>query len=454
VLLFLLLLTQFLVVLLDVAITLALPEVQRELGFAAADLQWVQTAYMIGFGGFLLLAGRAADLFGRRNVLVAGLGLFTVASVACGVAPSALGLVLGRAGQGLASALAAAAALSIITVSFERGAQRDRALGLVGLVSGIAATIGLLLGGVITELLGWRWVFLLLVPVGAAAAIGIRLVAPTYPGQRGAGALDVAGALSASAAITLLVLGLAESSDAGWTAPATLGPIVGAVVLLVAFVAREKQAAAPVLPLHVLRMRNLVGGNLGALVFGAVMLGALALASIYLQEARGASAIECGLWMLPTGTGSLLLSVAVSRLVGLLGFRAVLALGLLLLGAGAAGLAAVGAHGSLWFVFLPAVIVFGAGISLSEVSSVITASDDLGHGEDAGLSSGLWSTSTQVGGAIGLGVMATVMAHGADVAAGFTRAMLVAVAIAVLGVAGVLAVVRDARRAPALGSAG
>jgi EmrB/QacA subfamily drug resistance transporter len=449
VLLALLLLTQFLVVLLDVDVTLALPDIQRELGFSAADLQWVQTAYMIGFGGFLLLAGRAADLFGRRTVLVAGLGLFTLASIGCGVAPSAIVLVLARAVQGLGSALAAASALSIITVTFARGPQRDRALGLVGLVSGIAATSGLLLGGVVTEVLGWRWVFLILVPVSLLAALATQRVVPAHRGTPAAGALDVAGAAAASVAIAVLVLGLSESVEAGWASVATLGPLAGALLLGGAFVLRERRAAAPVLPLRVLRLRNVVGGNVTTLVFGAVMLGTLALLSVFLQEARGLSAIECGLWMLPTGMGSLLLSVAVSRLVGLLGFRTVLALAMLVLTVGAAILAAVGADGSLWVVYLPGAIVFGAGLALAEVSTVITTSEDLGHGPDAGLSSGLWSTSTQVGGAIGLGVMATVMSRGADIAGGFTAAALVAAGIAAVGLVIVLCLVRDPRRVPA-----
>jgi EmrB/QacA subfamily drug resistance transporter len=455
----LLLLTQFLVVLLDVDATLALPAIQRDLGFSVADLQWVQTAYMIGFGGFLLLAGRGADLLGRRRVLVGGLAVFTLASVWCGIAPSAVTLVLGRAVQGFGSALAAAAALSIVTVTFTRGAERDRALGLYGLVSGIAATLGLLVGGVVTELMGWRWVFLIMVPVSAAAALAILRVVPPYPGARGAGRLDVAGAVTASAAIALLVLGVSEAGSAGWTDAAAIGPLLGAVALGAAFVARERRAAAPILPLGVLRLRNVVGGNAATLVFGAMLLGVLALMSIYLQDARGLSPIECGLWMLPTGLGSLTLSVAASRLVGRFGFRRMLAVALVLTAAGAGGLSAAGADGSLWLVFLPAAVLFGIGICFAEVSSVITTSEDLGHGADAGLSSGLWSTSTQVGGAIGLGVMAAVMAQGADgpgaagVAAGFQDAMLLGAGIGAVGVAIVLAVVRDRHRQPTVPTA-
>ena len=446
----LLLLTQFLVVLLDVDATLALPAIQRDLGFAITGLQWVQTAYMIGFGGFLLLAGRAADLFGRRRILVAGLAVFTLASVWCGLAPSAVALVLGRAVQGLGSALAAAAALSIVTVTFTRGAERDRALGLYGLVSGLAATLGLLVGGVVTELMSWRWVFLVMVPVSAAAALAILRVVPPHPGARGE-RLDLAGAILGSSAITLLVLGVSQAGTAGWTGGATIGPLLGAVAVAAAFVARERRAAAPILPLGVLRLRNVVGGNVATLVFGALMLGVLALTSVFLQDARGLSPIECGLWMLPTGLGSLTLSVIASRLVGRFGFRAMLALALALMAGGSAGLAAVGADGSLWLVYLPAAAVFGAGICFAEVSSVITTSEDLGHGAEAGLSSGLWSTSMQVGGAVGLGVMATVMAHGsgagtAGVADGFHDAALLGAGIGVAGILVVLAVVRDRHR--------
>jgi MFS family permease len=447
----LLLLTQFLVVLLDTATVLALPQIQHELGFRTGNLQWVQTSYMIAFGGLLLLAGRCADIFGRRRILVGGLGLFTLTSALCGLAGSPAMLIAGRAGQGVASAFASAAALSIVTVSFTQGRDRDTALGAWGLVSGSAASVGLLFGGVLTEWLGWAWVFFSLLPLSAFGCIASLRLVPPHLGSHGNGRLDVGGALVGTLAVTAFVFAVADSTSSGWISVSVLGGLASSALLVAAFIARERHARTPILPLGVLSTGNVSAGNVATAFFGAILLGVFALTSIYLQEGCGFSAIASGLAMLAMGVMSVLLSVAASRLVGRLGPRTVLAGGLGLLGAGSAALAAVGGGGpsSVLAAFLPASVVFGAGIAATEVSSMITSTDDLGHGDLAGLASGLWSTSLQVGGAVGLAVLATVMtsragtASPAAVVSGYRVAALVASGLGAAGAALVLVTVKE-----------
>lgn len=451
-LLVLLLLTQFLVVLLDTNTALALPHIQRALGFAPANLQWVQTSYMLTFGGLLLLAGRCADIFGRRRMLVGGLALFTLASALCGAAGSPAVLIAGRAIQGIASAFASAAALAIITVSFTPGRDRDTALGAWGLVSGFAASLGLLIGGVLTEWLGWDWVFLSLLPLSSAAFLfSLRLV-PTDHGAPRDRRLDVGGALLGTLAVSALVFALAQATASSWTSATVAAALAGSLVLVVAFVARERRAAYPILPLTALGTGNVAAGNVATLFLGAILLGMFALTSIYLQEGCGFSSVGCGLAMLPMGMMSVLLSVGVSRLVGRFGSRLVLACGLGLLGCGSAALAAVGGGGSVLIAFLPASVLFGAGIAATEVSSIITSTDDLGHGDLAGLASGLWNTSLQVGGAVGFAVLSTVMLgstsglSAAAVVSGYRSAALTACGLAAVGATFVLARVRQRSR--------
>jgi EmrB/QacA subfamily drug resistance transporter len=440
------LLTQFLVVMLDTEATLALPAIERDLGFSAGNLQWVQTAYMIGFGGFLLLAGRAADVFGRRRLLVLGLTTFTLSSALAGAAPSSEVLVAARAAQGLASALASAAALSIITVTFVRSEERDAALGAWGLVSGSGATVGFLVGGLVADLASWRWVFFILIPFGAFAAIASLLMVPAHGPTDRDQPLDLLGAVTSTVGLVALVFGVSESGTEGWASAATISGLVVGVVLLACFVACEARAASPLLPLHVLRLRNLVGGNVATLVFGAILLGIFALLSIYLQEGRGYSPIECGLALLPTGAASLLLSVRAGRLAGRYGKRRVLLSGMALLSAGSAALALATHDSSYLLGLLPASALFGIGICGTEVGSVITSVHDLGHTDAAGLASGLWSSSLQVGGALGLAVLATVMAasgRGAvGVTEGFRSAAFVAAGIGVVGVVVVWLILR------------
>jgi MFS family permease len=434
----LLLTTQCLVVLLDTASALALPGIQRDLGFAPQDLQWVLTAYILGFGGLLLLGGRAADLAGRRRVLVGGLAVFALASLACAVAGSPLALTVARGVQGAGAAFASAAGLSIVTVIFT-GAARNAALGAWGIVSGASASIGLVTGGIVTDVLGWRWSFGLIVPIAVATVLLSLRFVPALPGSGREKPLDVAGAALCTGGIALFVLGISGVQDGGWGTTRTSGGLLGGAALLAAFLAWERRAADPLVPPWVLRTRSVVGTNLGAGVLGASLLGVFMIASLYLQDGLRHGPLEAGLLMLPTGAASLVAGGDVGRLVGRVGYRPVIVAGLLVLAGGALALSLAAGHPVL-LSFAPALLLFGVGIVLSEVSSLIGATDDLGHGELAGLASGLWSTSFQLFGAVGVALLVTIAtAHPGDGAAGavdgFERATLVGAGIALAGAA-------------------
>jgi MFS family permease len=434
----LMLLTQCLVVLLETASTLALAGIQADVGFEAQDLHWVLTAYLIGFGGLLMLGGRAADLIGRRRVLVGGLTGFTIASLACAVSDSPLALSIARALQGGGAAFASAAALSIVTVTFT-GDARNAALSAWGIISAASASIGLLVGGITVDLLGWRWVFGLIVPIaGVTAVLSLRFV-PRLRGTKRVLPLDIPGAVLCTGGVALLVFGLSGIQDQGLGATRTWTGLLAGTALMVALLAWERHAPDPLLPLWVFRRRSLMGANLASGIFGAVLLGLFIVMALYLQEGLDYSPIESGVLLLPTSIVSLVTGFSVGRLVTRFGYRPVIVVGLVVLSAGALALSA-SADNSVLAVFVPATLLFGIGISLSEISSLIGAMDELGHGELAGLASGLWSTAFQLLGAVGVAIVVTVAAGStasgpAGVTEGFEQAALAAAGIAIAGAA-------------------
>jgi MFS family permease len=357
-------------------------------------------------------------------------------------------LIAGRALQGVASAFASASALSIITVTYSRGQERDRALAAWSVTSGFSASLGLLLGGVVTQVLDWPWVFGLLLPASAVATIGTLVIVPTYAGTGTSGSLDVLGALLGTLTVIAFTAGISDSATFGWGSPETILPLIATIPCAIAFVARERRAAEPLLPLRVFRLRNLVGGNIATVVFGAVLLGMFALSSIYLQDGRGYTPVEAGLAMLAMGATSLILSMLVPWVLVRVGLRLVLAVSLATLGAGCVALGLVGHNGSLWLAFIPAALLFGVGISGCEVSGMIASTEDLGHGPLAGLASGLWNSSLQIGGAVGLAVLATAMASAPSlgttgVADGYRKAALIATGFALVGAFVTAVIVRD-----------
>jgi EmrB/QacA subfamily drug resistance transporter len=410
-LLFLLATAQLMVILDISAVNVALPDLSRDLGIARGDLEWTITSYSLLFGSLLLLGGRAADLLGRRRTFLTGLGLFTVASLAAATAPSAGALYAARAGQGIGAAMLSPAALSILTTAFASGRERAIALGVWGAVGGAGGAIGVLLGGVLTEWIGWRAIFFVNVPVGAALAIGLLRAVPADaapPRWRG---LDVRGALVATASLATLLYALAGADDHGWTGTRTL--VLGGVALagLAAFVALERRAARPLLRVERLADRAVGGGWASMLLASAVLMGSFLLTSVYLQEILGASPLETGLEFLPialaTGAGA----HVGGQLVRRLGVRLPMALAFALAGAGTLVLSGVDAGGSYVADVLPGMLVTGFGLGIAMVAvaiSILTGADE----DDAGMLSGLSTTGHEVGGAFGVAALTTIATNG------------------------------------------
>jgi EmrB/QacA subfamily drug resistance transporter len=400
---------QFMVVL-DVAIVnVALPSIKSDLHFSQASLQWVITAYAILFGGALLLGGRLADLLGRRRLFVVGLGVFAASSLLCGLAWSAGSLIAFRGMQGLGGALLAPAALSLLMTTFAEGRERNRALGIYGAASGSGAAVGVLLGGVLTSYTSWSWIFFINVPV-AAAAIAL---APRLLGESRAPFahrhFDFPGAASITAGLMLLVYGLTRATTDGWTAPATLGLIGGAVALVAAFVAIEARSPAPLLPLRIFRLPALASANTAMTIVGAVTFSEFFLLTLYLQDVLHYSAVESGVAFSAFALTVVVLSNLAQMVVRRIGVRATLTTGLLISAASVAMLTRLPVEGHYFWDVFPAFVLGGAGLGLTFVPVTIASLSGVGRA-DAGVASGLVNTSRQIGGAIGLAAASTIAA--------------------------------------------
>jgi EmrB/QacA subfamily drug resistance transporter len=398
---------QLLVVLDATIVNIALPSIQRDLHFSDANLQWVINAYVLTFGGLLLLGGRAADMFVRRTVFLAGLVIFVAASLGCGLSGSEATLIAGRAVQGAGAALMSAAALSILVVTFTRTKERNIALGVWGATSGVAGALGVILGGAFTSGPGWEWVFFINVPIGlAAGAVSLRFIATHRAPERPP--LDPLGALTATAGVGLLIFAIVRTEQEGWGSETTLGCLAGAAALLAAFVAIEARHRAPLVPLGVLRLRNLSGGNAVSLLLGAVMFTTFFFVTLYMQRVLGYSPIETGVAYLPLALTVIAASGVASSLMAGLGFKPLLAAGMALLAAGLAWFAQIDAGGDFVSDVLGPSLVWGPGLGIAIVVVIAAATDDLGGEGESGLASGLVNTTLQVGGAIGLAALSTV----------------------------------------------
>jgi EmrB/QacA subfamily drug resistance transporter len=457
---------QFMVIL-DVAIVnVALPSIQLDLGMRQSALQWVVIAYGLLLGGFLLLGGRLGDLLGRRRMLLAGLSLFSGASLAAGLAQSQELLIGARALQGFGAALLAPAALSILAVTFAEGRERNWALGIFGAVSGSSASVGVIASGLLTDGPGWRWVFFINVPIGILL---IALAARSLPADRaavGSRRFDALGAGAVTAGLLLLVYGLNRGVDHGWTSPATLACFVGALVLLTVFARVESRARWPLVPAAALRNRTMVAADVvGFLVFGAVV-SFIFLGSLLMQQLLFYSPTRAGLaWLATSLTAFVAAGIAGARLVSAVGVRRLLVVGMALLALGVLWLTRVPSDAQYLTDLLPAFVLVGIAIGLSGPSVQIGALSGVA-GSSVGLASGLVETMRQIGGAVGIAAVSTVLVARArdaielagpaarEVAAleGFQSAFTVIVVVAVLGalVAGVT-FPRQARavRAPA-----
>jgi EmrB/QacA subfamily drug resistance transporter len=457
---------QFVVVLDASIVNVALPTIGRALSFSKENLPWVVNAYVLTFGGFLLLGGRTADLLGRRRVFMGGLMLVAVASLAAGFASTEGQLIVARAAQGLGAAIISPAALSIVTTIFSDGAERNKALGVWGAVAGSAGAAGVLLGGILTEGLGWEWVLWVNVPVSLVAfALTPRLIAES----REAGetrVFDVAGAVTVTAALSLLVYAVVDTSSVGWGSTRTLVLLAIALGLFAAFVAIELRTAKPLVPFSIFRIRTLTGANVVGVLVGASLFSMFFFISLYMQQVLGYSAIHAGLSYLPLALTIMATAGIGSQLVTRIGYKPVLAAGLLFIFVGLAWFSRISVGGGFTTDILGPSLLAAAGLGFSFVTTTIAAVSGVDE-DEAGLASGLINTSQQVGGALGLAVLSSIATshteallgtgHGLKDAltSGYQAAFLGGSAIALLGFVLTLVLIRgsDSRAHVELGKA-
>jgi EmrB/QacA subfamily drug resistance transporter len=447
-----LLCTAFLMVILDSAIVVvALPSIDADLGFSDGDLQWVLSAYLLSFGGLLLLGGRAADLLGRRRVFMAGTALFALASLGAGLAGSVTALLAARVVQGMAAAIMTPTALSIVTTTFEEGAERNKALGIWAAIGGVGATAAWLVGGPITDGLGWEWIFFINVPV-AAAVVALSPVLLDESRDSGHGRrFDLAGAVTITAALVALVCAVVEAPEAGWAGGQTLGLLAAAAVLIALFVAIEARSAAPLAPLRVFRSRALVGGNLVLLALGMLAFGMPFILTQYAQDVLHYSPLEFGLASVVMPVTAALGSIGGQAIATKGGLRAVAAGGLALTGLGCLLLTQVSVDGTYLDDIFFGLLVFGPGLGAAYVAGSIGSLAGV-TASDAGLASGLNNSSFQIGGAIGVAILSTVAvseAQGSNpleaMTSGFQSAFAMAIIFAAVGVLAAVAVLGKLR---------
>ena len=444
---------QFMVVL-DVAIVnVALPTIKNALDFSDANLQWVVSAYTLTFGGFLMLGSRIADLLGRKRLFIAGLVLFSAASLACGLSQSDTQLIVFRAIQGLGAAVISPAALAILTTTFREGEERNKALAIWGAIAGTGGAVGVLLGGILTDQIGWEWIFFLNVPIGLIVILAGQRVLHESRVELGSRSLDIAGAILVTAGLTLLVYGLVTTDTYSWGSTRVLGSLAGAAVLLAGFVAVELRAKAPILPFSIFRLKSLTGANIVGLLLGAAIFSMFFLLSLYMQQVLGYSALKAGVAYLLVASVIIVAAGASQALVTRVGVRSVLITGMVLLVAGLLWFSQVSVHGSYATDLAPGFILAGIGLGFSFVPVQIASLIGVTH-DEAGIASGLINTSQQVGGALGVAVLSTITFtrydsylgdHGNNLALipnalvdGFHLAFLVGAGLALIGLVATL----------------
>lgn len=403
---------QFMVVLDTSVVNVALPAVQKAFHMPQSELQWIVTAYTLTFGGFLLFGGRAADLFGRRRLFMIGAVLFGIASLIDGLAQSG-GMLIGlRAAQGLAAALMSPAALSIVLVTYKEGHERNTALSVWGAVASGGAAAGVLLGGVITEYLGWRWNFFISVPIAIAVLYATWRLVPAHESEEKHNDLDLLGAVSITAAMMLLVYGLVEAPSHGWTAISTLSYLGGAVALAIFFIANELRSEHPLVPLSIFKIRNITGANLTMMPIVAGMFSTFFFASLYLQTMLNYSPVKTGLSFLIIPVCIAISATQIPRLIKKTGYKPILMVAPLVVALGLYLLAHVPLHGSYVHDLLPGFVLLGLGMGATFVPITIAATSGV-SGRESGLASGLLNTSQQIGGALGLAVLTGLSASSA-----------------------------------------
>jgi EmrB/QacA subfamily drug resistance transporter len=440
---------QFVVVLDASIVNVALPTVGRALHFSESSLPWVVNAYVLTFGGFLLLGGRVADLIGRRRVFMAGLVLFAFASLFGGLATTAGQLIAARAVQGVGAAMLSPAALSIVTTTFRDGAERNRALGVWGAVAGSGGAAGVLLGGALTQGPGWEWVFWVNVPIGLiAAAIAPSLIAESRA-ETETRHFDIAGAVSVTGGLSLLVYALVDANNAGWGSARTIVLLALSAALLGAFAVIERRSRAPLVPFSIFGLRTVSGANVVGLLTGASLFSMFFFISLYMQQVLGYDAIKAGLSYLPLAVSIILAAGIASQLVTRVGFKPVLAAGMALIAGGLLWFSQISVHGSFLADILGPSLLAAVGLGFAFVPVTIAAVSGVDDHEQ-GLASGMINTAQQVGGALGLAVLAAIStsvigsSHDpAILTRGFHSAFLAGAGIALLGLLATFSLIRN-----------
>jgi EmrB/QacA subfamily drug resistance transporter len=443
---------QFMVVLDIAVVNVALPSIKEDLGFSQENLQWVISAYALVFGGFLLLGGRAADILGRRRVFLAGLVVFTVASLTAGLAWSEASLIAARAFQGLGAAIISPAALSMVSVTFVEGRERNIALGVWGAVGGFGAAAGVLLGGILTDALSWEWIFFVNVPIGLAA-LAISPFLLTESRDARVRSFDLPGAVLVTAGLSSLVYAITQAGQEGWLAARTIGVFAAAAVLLVGFVVRELTHPEPLMRLGIFRTRTVAGANVAGFILGTAMFSMFLMLTLYMQQVLGYSPMKTGVAYLAVAGTAIIWSTVAAQLVTRVGVKPVLVAGMTVLTAGLVYFTQVSVGGSYVTDLLPGFLLIGFGIGFSFVPISIAALAGV-EPREAGLASGLINTSQQIGGALGIAALATIATSrtGDAIAAGaatpdalvhgFTGAFLAGAVIAALGIVASLTLIR------------
>ncbi len=434
-------------------VNVSLPTIGRDLHFSETSLQWVVTAYALTFGGFLLLGGRAADLLGRRRVLMFGLALFTAASLACGLATGETFLIASRAVQGVGAAIMLPAALSIVMNMFAEGAERNKALGIWGGIAAGGATVGLITGGVLTRYAGWQYIFYLNVPIGAAALLLAPRIVPESRLATRRRRFDAFGAITGTGALVLLVDAISQAPQYGWGATRTIAVLAASAALLAAFLVIENRVESPLLPLSIFRLRTLAGANTAGLLLGGSFFGFIFVGTLYMQQVLHYSAVQTGVAWLATSLTSIALAGLSQWLVTRGGAKVVMAIGMTLIGAGVIWATQVPVHGHFLANLAGPFIIAGAGTAFAFIPVSIAALAGVAE-HQAGLASGLLNTSEQLGGAIGIAIASGVAAshtktlvHAGNavptaLTGGFQQAFWVLGAIALLALPAIFALVR------------
>jgi EmrB/QacA subfamily drug resistance transporter len=402
-------LAQFMVVLDATIVNVALPSIQRGLHFSSANLAWVVNAYTLVFGGFLLLGGRAADLIGRKRLFMAGIALFSFASLLNGFAQSSTLLVAGRGLQGLGGALLSPAALSIVTTTFTDTHERTRALGVWSAIAAGGGAVGLLLGGVLTDLVSWQWIFFVNVPVGVVALLSTIRFVPESRAELAHRTFDLLGALSVTGGLVVLVFTIIKAQTWGWGSGRTVALLAASVVILAAFVVIERRSKAPLVRLGILRVRTLAVADVVLLLVASGLFGMFFFASLYVQDILGYSPLRAGLAFLPVTAGIVIGAGIAQPLTRRLGVRNLSVLGVLIAAAGLAVLTQLPVHGSYLGNLLSGLFPMSVGMGVAFVPITLLATGGV-RGDDAGLASGLFNTAQQVGGSLGLAILSTLAA--------------------------------------------